>query len=107
MVGCGRQVSIMFICSRSPETLFNLSVFMLSASQIALIILQSSRWDVPIIVNTKQKQRQHTKGVNPTTTLKGGGGTQVVKALIPLSQGSYQHCRWQTVAGVSTKRAWV
>jgi hypothetical protein len=74
---------------------------MLSASHIALNMSRSSRWDVPVIVSTKQKQRQQAKGMNPTTTLKGGGGTQVVKRLTPLLQGSYQHCSRQTVAGVT------
>jgi hypothetical protein len=43
----------------------------------------------PIIVSTKQKQRQQTNSINPTTTLKGGGGTKVMKRLTPLLQGSY------------------
>jgi hypothetical protein len=65
------------------ETLFNLLVFMLNASHIALIMSRRSRWDVPIIISIKQKQRQQTKGVNPTTTLMGGGGTQAMKLIAP------------------------
>jgi hypothetical protein len=80
---------------------------MLSASHIALIIMRSSRWDVPVIVVTKQKQRQQAKVVNPTTTLKDGGVTQVVKRLTTLLKGYYQHYRWQTVAGVTILRACV
>jgi hypothetical protein len=93
----------MSICSTSHKTLFNLSVFILSASRIALIMSRSFRRDVPAIVSTKQKQRQQAKGVNPTTTLKGSGVTQVAKRLTLLLQGSYQHCRWQIVADVIAK----
>jgi hypothetical protein len=79
-------------------------MFMLNASHIALIMSWISKWDVPIIVSTKHKQSQQAKGVNPTTTLTGGGGTQVMKRLTVLLQGSYQHCRWQTVVSVTTQR---
>jgi hypothetical protein len=50
---------------------------------------------------------QQAKGLNPTTTLKASGGTQVVKRLTLLFQGSYQHRRWQMVAGVTAQRAQV
>jgi hypothetical protein len=30
-----------------------------------------------------------------------------MKHLTPLLQGSYQHCRWQTVTDVTIQRAWV
>jgi hypothetical protein len=52
-------------------------------------------------------QSNKQKGVNPTTTLKDGGGTQVMKRLTPLLQGSYKHCRWQMVAGVIAQRVCV
>jgi hypothetical protein len=61
----------------------------------------------PIIVSTKQKQRQQTNSINPTTTLRSGSRTQVMKCLTSLLQSFYQHNRWQTVAGVTTLRAWV
>jgi hypothetical protein len=80
---------------------------MLSASHIAPIMSRSSRWDVPVIVSTKHKQRQQAKVMNPTTTLKGGRGTQVVKCLTPLLQGSYQHYRWQMMDGVTAQRVCV
>jgi hypothetical protein len=53
----------------------------------------------------KTETKQQAKGVNPTTTLKDGGGAQVMKHLTTLLQGSYQHCRLQTVVGVIAQRA--
>jgi hypothetical protein len=49
----------------------------------------------------QNRNKGNKKGVNPTTTLKGGGGTQVMKHLTPRLQGSYQHYSWQTVANVT------
>jgi len=41
------------------------------------------------------------------TTQEGGRWeSHSMKRLTPLLQGSYQHCKWQTVAGVITRRAW-
>jgi hypothetical protein len=49
--------------------------------------------------------------VNPTTISQGGGGggggIQIMKCLTLLLQGSYEHCRWQTMTGVTVQRAWV
>jgi hypothetical protein len=55
----------------------------------------------------QNRNKATTKGLNLATTLKDGGGTQVMKRLTPLLQRSYQHCRWQKVAGVTAQRAWV
>ena len=42
-----------------------------------------------------------------TTTQEGGRWeSHSMKRLTLLLQGSYQHCKWQTVAGVITRRAW-
>jgi hypothetical protein len=56
----------------------------------------------------QNRDKKATNNVNPTTISQGGGGgIQIMKRLTPLLQGSYQHCRWQTVIGVTVQRAWV
>jgi hypothetical protein len=58
----------------------------------------------------QNRDKKATNNVNPTTISQGGGGggggIQIMKRLTPLLQRSYQHCRWQTVTGVTVQRAW-
>jgi hypothetical protein len=43
---------------------------------------------LPLLVPNRNKDN---KDVNPTTTLWSGGGTQDMKGVTSLLQGSYQH----------------
>jgi hypothetical protein len=94
----------MSIRSTSPETLFNFSVPMLNASHRALIMSRSSRRDVPVIL---VKIKEDNNDMTPTTTQRVDVKSHSMKRLTPLLQDSYQHCKWQTVAGVITREAWV
>jgi hypothetical protein len=55
----------------------------------------------------QNKNKATTKRCESYKYSKGGGGTQVMKRLTPLLQGSYQHCRWQTMASLIAQRVWV
>jgi hypothetical protein len=58
----------------------------------------------------QNRDKKTTNNVNSTTISQSGGvggGIQIMKRLTPLLQRSYQHCRRQTVTGVTVQRAWV
>jgi hypothetical protein len=56
----------------------------------------------------QNRDKKATNNMNPTTISQGGGGgggIQIMKRLTPLLQRSYQHCRWQTMTGVTVQQA--